>query len=58
MGPFIEQKFDLSTLILLNGFRAYNVKIGRYMQSDPLGLEAGWNTYAYVASSPVEALDQ
>jgi len=27
------------------------------MQSDPLGLEAGWNTYAYVGNSPVEAMD-
>ena len=39
------------------GFRDYNPSTGRYMQSDPLGLEAGFNTYTYVGSNPLRAVD-
>ena len=56
-GRFPGQRFDESTGSLHNGFRTYNAKLGRYMQSDPLGLSAGWNTYAYVGNSTVEKMD-
>ena len=36
-----------------NYFRDYDPSIGRYVQSDPLGLWDGTNTFAYVGSSPL-----
>ncbi|MBK6982959.1 MAG: hypothetical protein IPH30_16615 [Betaproteobacteria bacterium] len=36
-----------------NYFRDYEPSIGRYVQSDPIGLRAGLNTYAYVDSNPL-----
>lgn len=56
-GRFPGQRFDESTNSMHNGFRTYSSKLGRYMQSDPLGLEAGWNTYAYVGNNPVGLTD-
>ena len=40
-----------STGYFHNGFRDYNPAIGRYLESDPIGLAAGTNTYAYVGSN-------
>ena len=54
---FPGQRFDAETGLYHNGFRDYHAGLGRYVQSDPLGLEAGWNTYAYVGGSPMGAID-
>ena len=40
-----------------NYFRDYNPNRGRYVQSDPIGLWGGVNTYAYVQNDPVNAID-
>lgn len=40
-----------------NYFRDYDPSIGRYVQSDPLGINAGLNTYAYVTSNPLAFSD-
>jgi RHS repeat-associated protein len=42
---------------LYNYFRDYDPSIGRYVQSDPIGLESGLNTYEYVDASPLSLTD-
>ena len=54
---FPGQVLDVETGLFHNGHRDYHSKLGRYLQSDPLGLEAGWNTYAYVGGNPVSGVD-
>ena len=45
------------TRLHYNYYRDYDPQTGRYAQSDGLGLRAGINTYAYVASNPVTRSD-
>jgi RHS repeat-associated protein len=51
------QYFDRETNLAYNMMRDYDPAIGRYIQSDLLGLQAGLNTYAYVNGSPISASD-
>jgi uncharacterized protein RhaS with RHS repeats len=41
-----------------NYFRDYDPQVGRYAESDPIGLAAGVNTYAYVGDNPVSLVDR
>jgi RHS repeat-associated protein len=41
-----------------NYFRDYDPAIGRYTQSDPIGLASGLNTFAYVGSNPLLLIDE
>ena len=41
-----------------NYARDYNPQIGRYVESDPMGLTAGFNTYAYVYGNPIMNTDR
>jgi len=40
-----------------NYFRDYDVALGRYIQSDPIGLLGGMNTYLYALAQPVSRSD-
>lgn len=40
-----------------NYFRDYDPQTGRYIESDPVGLGAGVNTYAYVSDNPIAMVD-
>jgi RHS repeat-associated protein len=51
------QEYDTDTGLYHNGFRDYAPGRGRYLQSDPIGLIGGLNTYAYAGSNPVTEID-
>lgn len=54
---FPGQVYDAETGNFHNGHRDYGPGEGRYLQSDPVGLAGGLNTYVYVASNPVSLID-
>ena len=54
---FPGQVFDAETGLHYNYFRDYDPSLGRYIQSDPIGLQAGLNSYSYANSNPILLTD-
>ena len=51
------QYYDEETGLHYNIFRFYDPSIGRYITSDPIGLNAGLNTYNYAEQNPLFWID-
>jgi RHS repeat-associated protein len=54
---FPGQYFDKETNLFYNYFRDYDPSIGRYGQSDPVGLMGGINTYLYANANALRFVD-
>ena len=54
---FPGQRYDSATGLNYNYFRDYDAATGRYVQSDPIGLGGGINTYGYVGGNSLIGSD-
>ena len=63
LGPFAYnlrfpgQYADVESGLNYNYYRDYDPQTGRYIESDPIGLRAGVNTFSYVGDNPISWLD-
>lgn len=54
---FPGQYYDRETNLHYNYHRNYDPQTGRYVQSDPIGLRGGINTYMYAGANPLSHVD-
>ncbi|WP_168191026.1 RHS repeat-associated core domain-containing protein, partial [Pseudomonas sp. PIC25] len=54
---FPGQLYDAHSALHYNYFRDYDPQTGRYVESDPIGLAGGLNTYGYVSGNPAKFSD-
>ena len=54
---FPGQYADLEMGLNYNYYRDYDPSLGRYVQSDPIGLRGGINTYGYALQNPLYYID-
>jgi RHS repeat-associated protein len=54
---FPGQYFDAETGLHYNYFRDYDPSIGRYVETDPIGLVGGLGRYVYVGANPLGFTD-
>jgi len=51
------QEYDTDSGLNHNGFRDYAAGLTRYVQTDPIGLGGGMNTYQYAGGNPFKNID-
>lgn len=54
---FPGQFFDRETSLAYNYYRDYDPSMGRYVQSDPIGLRGGINLFTYARGAPLSLID-
>ena len=54
---YTGREFDAESGLYYYRARYYDATTGRFLQKDPLGLDAGINLYAYVDNNPVNLID-
>jgi RHS repeat-associated protein len=55
---FPGQYFERDTNLAYNYFRDYDPSMGRYVESDPIGLRGGLNSFGYVVANPLRYADK
>lgn len=51
------QYFDVESGLHYNYYRDYEPAVGRYLESDPIGLLGGLSTFGYVGQAPIRWVD-
>ena len=54
---FTGREYDKETGLYYYRARYYNPQIGRFLQIDPVGYDAGTNLYRYCGNCPVNCID-
>jgi len=54
---YTGQRYDANTPLYDYHARAYHPTLGRFLQTDPIGIAGGNNLYAYVGNDPLNAVD-
>ncbi len=55
---FPGQYYDTDIKLAQNYYRDYSAELGRYVESDPIGLDGGVNTFGYVGQNPLLYYDE